>query len=53
MACDMPFIEPGLLELLMHQSEKYDIVIPKTPDGYHLLCVVYSKKLYKTCKSAY
>lgn len=50
-ACDMPFIEPGLLELLMHQSERYDIVIPKTPDGYHPLCAVYSKNCIKPAKA--
>lgn len=42
-ACDMPFIQPSLLEFLMSQSKGYDLVIPKAPDGYHPLCAVYSK----------
>jgi molybdopterin-guanine dinucleotide biosynthesis protein A len=42
-ACDMPFIQPQLLEFLVCQSKGYDITIPLTTDGYHPLCAVYSK----------
>jgi molybdenum cofactor guanylyltransferase len=42
-ACDMPFIQPQLLQFLVCQSKGYDIVIPLTIDGYHPLCAVYSK----------
>ncbi len=42
-ACDMPFIKPELLKYLVDQSDDYDIVIPKTSDGYHPLCAIYSK----------
>ncbi|HGJ64166.1 TPA: molybdenum cofactor guanylyltransferase [bacterium] len=46
-ACDMPFIKSELLELLILQSDGYDIVIPETIDGYHPLCAVYSKNCIK------
>jgi len=43
-ACDMPFIQSYILELLVCRIEDNDIVIPVTPDGYHPLCAIYSKK---------
>jgi len=46
-ACDMPFIRPSLLTLLMHQSKDYDVVIPVTPDGHHPTCAIYSKDCIK------
>jgi molybdopterin-guanine dinucleotide biosynthesis protein A len=42
-ACDMPFIRPSLLTLLIQQSGGYDVVIPVTPDGHHPTCAIYSK----------
>jgi molybdopterin-guanine dinucleotide biosynthesis protein A len=46
-ACDMPFIRPSLLTLLMQQSKNYDVVIPVTPDGHHPTCAIYSKDCIK------
>jgi len=46
-ACDMPFIQPKLFELLISHIADNDIVIPVTPDGYHPLCAVYSKNCIK------
>jgi len=46
-ACDMPFIRPSLLTLLMQQSKDYDVVIPVTPDGHHPTCAIYSKDCIK------
>ncbi len=46
-ACDMPFIRPSLLKLLMQQSKDYDVVIPVTPDGQHPTCAIYSKDCIK------
>ena len=43
-ACDMPFIQSHILEFLICQIKDNDMVIPVTPDGYHPLCAVYSKK---------
>jgi len=50
-ACDMPFIQPYVLESLINQIEGYDIVIPFTPDGYHPLCAIYSKKCINPIES--
>lgn len=46
-ACDMPFIRPSLLTLLIQQSRGYDVVIPVTPDGHHPTCAIYSKDCIK------
>jgi len=46
-ACDMPFIQSHTLEFLINQRKNYDMIIPVTPDGYHPLCAVYSKKCEK------
>ena len=46
-ACDMPFIHPSLLTLLIQQSRGYDVVIPVTPDGHHPTCAIYSKDCIK------
>jgi molybdopterin-guanine dinucleotide biosynthesis protein A len=46
-ACDMPFIRPSLLALLVQQSKDYDVVIPVTPDGHHPTCAIYSKDCIK------
>ncbi len=43
-ACDMPFIQSHILKSLIYRIEDNDIVIPLTPDGYHPLCAIYSKK---------
>lgn len=50
-ACDMPFIQSYILESLINQMEGYDIVIPFTPDGYHPLCAIYSKKCITPIRS--
>ena len=46
-ACNMPFIQPNFLYFLINQSKGYSIAIPLTPDGYHPLCAVYSKRCIK------
>jgi molybdopterin-guanine dinucleotide biosynthesis protein A len=46
-ACDMPFISPSLLTLLIQQSRGCDVVIPVTPDGHHPTCAIYSKDCIK------
>jgi len=42
-ACDMPFVQPHLLSMLINNSPGYDVVIPKTRDGYHPTSAIYSK----------
>lgn len=42
-ACDMPFIQPALLELLMEEIDGFDVVMPQTERGPEPLLTVYSK----------
>ncbi len=42
-ACDMPFLNKDLIRHLIDLSPGYDIVIPKTQDGWQPLHAIYSK----------
>ncbi|MBI3039525.1 molybdenum cofactor guanylyltransferase, partial [bacterium] len=42
-ACDMPFVTESSIKILWEQSENFDVVVPKTPDGLHPLFGIYSK----------
>lgn len=42
--CDMPFVEEGLVEMLVSEGERADVVIPRSTDGkLHPLVAVYGK----------
>lgn len=44
-ACDTPFLSRGLVqELLERMAPQFDVIIPKTGNGYEPLCAVYSKR---------
>ena len=43
-ACDMPFLNPPLIAHLLDLAPGYDIVIPRTQDGFQPLHAVYSQK---------
>ena len=43
-ACDMPFVSPAAIEYLLHQADRYDVVLPVFPDGPHPLHAVYGKR---------
>ena len=43
-ACDMPFLNKDLIRHLIDLSPGYDIVIPKTQDGWQPLHAIYSQK---------
>lgn len=44
-ACDMPFIKPELVRLLVEEGgPQWDVVVPVTADGYQPLFAVYSKR---------
>ena len=43
-ACDIPFLNRALISHLAALSPGYDLVIPKTPDGWEPLHAIYSKK---------
>ena len=42
-ACDMPFINEGLIKYMIKNIKKFDIFIPKIDNKFHPLCGVYSK----------
>lgn len=46
-ACDMPFLNPELIELLISRAENYDVVVPRSKDGLQPLHAVYSKRCLK------
>lgn len=50
-ACDMPFVLPHLLTLLIDYRRGYDVVIPMTPDGYQPTCAIYSKNCIDPIKA--
>ncbi|MCL4368102.1 MAG: molybdopterin-guanine dinucleotide biosynthesis protein B [Actinobacteria bacterium] len=43
LACDMPFVTPGLLRELADKSEGFDVFVPKHGAFMQPLCAVYSK----------
>jgi molybdopterin-guanine dinucleotide biosynthesis protein A len=42
-ACDMPFPAAAVIAYLRDQTPGYDVVVPRTADGYHPLHAVYGK----------
>ncbi|MBI5440866.1 MAG: molybdenum cofactor guanylyltransferase [Deltaproteobacteria bacterium] len=40
-ACDMPLLEPALLDLLRRLQIGWDAAVPRTASGYEPLCAVY------------
>ncbi len=42
-ACDMPFPNSAVIAFLRDSSPGYDVVVPRTADGYQPLHAVYSK----------
>ncbi|MBI1822167.1 MAG: molybdenum cofactor guanylyltransferase [Nitrospirae bacterium] len=42
-ACDMPFLNPKVIQFLTEKLKGFDAVVLKTPDGLHPLHGVYSK----------
>lgn len=42
-ACDLPFLEPALLEHVLELGRTFDVVVPRTSDGYQPLCASYAR----------
>jgi len=42
-ACDMPYVEPALVEYLLDQAEGYDVVVPVVRGYYEPLCAAYRR----------
>lgn len=43
LACDMPYVSAALASYLIGLSRDADLVVPRTEDGYHPLCAVYTR----------
>jgi molybdopterin-guanine dinucleotide biosynthesis protein A len=51
-ACDMPFIQPRLVELLIEHSLRGEVIIPCSSRGPEPLIAIYSKKCLQPVKEA-
>ncbi len=45
LACDMPFLTPGLLHYLVDQAGAHEAVVPDSDDGLQPLCAVYARSI--------
>jgi molybdenum cofactor guanylyltransferase len=43
-ACDMPFLNKGVINYVCQQADGYDVVVPRTEDGFQPLHALYSKR---------
>ena len=51
-ACDTPFLEKGLVEVLLENIDrKKDIIMPETSAGMEPLCAIYSKRCLNTAEN--
>lgn len=52
-ACDMPFLEPGIFDLLFTEAADFDCAVPQHPDGrLEPLCAVYHQRCHPTIEAA-
>ncbi|MCQ9207012.1 MAG: molybdenum cofactor guanylyltransferase [Omnitrophica bacterium] len=51
-ACDMPFLNTGLIGFMALMIEGYDVVIPKKNGRFEPLCAVYSKACVEPIKNS-
>jgi len=42
-ACDMPFLNKGLISFMVNEANNHDAVIPERDGGLEPLCAIYSK----------
>ena len=43
-ACDMPFLNPAVIDYMVRLGKNYDVVIPSLDDGYHPTHALYSRR---------
>jgi molybdopterin-guanine dinucleotide biosynthesis protein A len=48
LACDMPHVTAPFVSFLVSLADGYDLVVPRTEDGYHPLCAVYRRTCLDT-----
>ncbi|MBN1829762.1 MAG: molybdenum cofactor guanylyltransferase [Deltaproteobacteria bacterium] len=44
LSCDMPFIQESFISYMIEASSRYDIVVPRRPDGLQPLHAIYSRR---------
>lgn len=44
-ACDMPFIEEGIINRLLDNCDDYDVVVPLIENNFEPLCACYNKSI--------
>ena len=44
LACDLPFVEPRFLSLLVDAIGDADVCVPRDARGWHPLCACYAKR---------
>ena len=49
-ACDMPFLKESVIKFLLDKIENYEVVVPKTKDGFQPLHAIYSKNCLEPIK---
>lgn len=49
-ACDMPFLNKDFIEFLTARTNKYDVIVPKLPEGYQPLHAIYSRNCLPSIK---
>lgn len=47
-ACDMPFLNEGLIQYLVEQAPGFDIVVPRIDDEYEPMHAIYSRSCLPT-----
>ncbi len=43
-ACDMPFLDDRFIDHMIRRAENYDIVVPRTREGFQPLHAIYSRR---------
>ncbi len=51
-ACDLPFLHPGLVRKMLDVAGDFDVIVPETPDGLEPLHAIYSRACVPAIESA-
>jgi len=51
-ACDLPFLHPGLIRKMLYVTGEFDVIVPETADGLEPLHAIYSRACVPAIESA-
>jgi len=51
-ACDLPFLHPGLIRKMLDVTGEFDVIVPETADGLEPLHAIYSRACVPAIESA-